>query len=136
MLTCPQHCRVSVYASGHGPALCCMSAEVKSTERNKLVYRCQVFGGKGCGKSSFVRGLLGKKSSQVSTDLEEGEAVAIRAVTLPNSTASVYLVVCTSGTGTATPHLTTHFPTAAGDSLGGGRPIGCDSSRSWGSGTV
>lgn len=111
-----------------------MSSEVKSTERNKLVYRCQVFGGKGCGKSSFVRGLLGKESSQVSTDLEEGGSVSIRAVTLPNSTASVYLVVCTSAT-LHTCH-TFRFPIAAGDFLGGGGPIRCDSSRSWGSGTV
>ena len=71
----------------------CCCAEVRSTERNKLVYRCQVLGSKGCGKSCFVRGLLGK-GLQVPADLDEGEAVTIRAITVPNSTSPVYLVVC------------------------------------------
>ncbi len=67
--------------------------EVRSTERNKLVYRCQLLGGKGCGKSAFVRGLVGKEKMQVSAEMEEGEAVSIKAITLPNSASPVYLVV-------------------------------------------
>lgn len=67
---------------------------MKSSERNKLVYRCQLLGGKGCGKSAFVRGLVGKEKLIVSDELEEAEAVAIKPITLPNSTTPVYLVVC------------------------------------------
>lgn len=68
--------------------------EVRSAERNKLVYRCQLLGGKRCGKSAFVRGLVGKEKMLVSAEMEEAEAVAIKAITLPNSASPVYLVVC------------------------------------------
>lgn len=65
--------------------------EVRSNERNKLVYRCLVLGSTGCGKSSFVRGLIGRE--QVAASMEEGDAVAIKTITLPNSTSSVYLML-------------------------------------------
>lgn len=67
---------------------------MKSNQRNKLVYRCQVLGGKGCGKSSFVRGLVMKEQVPVFVDMEEGEAVTIKAITLPDSASPIYLVVC------------------------------------------
>lgn len=67
---------------------------MKSHERNKLVYRCQVLGGKGCGKSSFVRGLVGKEQASAFTDMDEiGDAVTVKAITLPDSTSPIYLVV-------------------------------------------
>lgn len=72
----------------------CSFSEIKSNQRTKLVYRCQVLGGKGCGKSSFVRGLLGKGQMAIPADVEV-EAVSIKAITLPNSASYVYLVVST-----------------------------------------
>lgn len=70
------------------------SIEVKSHQRDKLVYRCQILGGKGCGKSSFVRGLVGKQQAPALLDQEElGEAVTVKAITLPDSTSPIYLVV-------------------------------------------
>ena len=35
--------------------------EVRAGERVKCVYHCQVLGGRGSGKTSFVRGLIGNE---------------------------------------------------------------------------
>ena len=81
----------------YGPLCCvvciCVLAEVGLSQHTKLVYRCQVLGGKGCGKSSFIRGLVGKEMALVPEELQEEEAMSIKALTLPSSTSPVYLLV-------------------------------------------
>ena len=63
------------------------------SQHKKTVYRCQVLGGKGCGKSSFVRGLVGKALEEVPEEVQVEESMSIRSLTLPSSAAPVYLLV-------------------------------------------
>ena len=50
-------------------------------------------GDKECGKSTFVRGLIGKEEC-LNPDEAGDEAMTVRALTLPNSSKHIYLVVC------------------------------------------
>ena len=74
----------------------CVITEVPVSQHSKIVYHCQVLGGKGCGKSSFVRGLVGKEMALVPEELQYEEAMSIKALTLPSSTSPIYLLVCMS----------------------------------------
>ena len=40
--------------------VCVYILEVAPHDRQRKVYWCRVMGGRGCGKSGFVRGLVGK----------------------------------------------------------------------------
>ena len=67
--------------------------EVQAHERDKSVYRCRVLGSTECGKSSFVRGLVGKELSDAQSDVMGEEAMSVCALTLPNVNKEIYLVV-------------------------------------------
>ena len=67
--------------------------EVRPHERDKMVYRCRVLGSMECGKSSFVRGLVGKETSDALSDIVGEEAMSVRALTLSNVNKEIYLVV-------------------------------------------
>lgn len=64
--------------------------EVRPHERQKSVYRCRVLGSKNCGKTTFVRGLVGKEQSPY-PDIEGEEAVSVKSLTLAES--HIYLVL-------------------------------------------
>ena len=67
--------------------------EVQPHERDKSVYRCRVLGSMECGKSSFVRGLVGKENVEPHADIVGDESMSVRALTLPNDNKEIYLVV-------------------------------------------
>ena len=67
--------------------------EVQPHEREKTVYRCRVMGNMESGKSSFVRGLVGKENSEALPDVVGDESMSVRALTLPNAGKEIYLVV-------------------------------------------
>ena len=67
--------------------------EVQPHEREKSVYRCRILGSMECGKSSFVRGLVGKENEGPHADIVGDEAMSVRALTLPNLNKEIYLVV-------------------------------------------
>ncbi len=71
--------------------MCDVCLDVEPTDPERNVYHCRVLGGKGCGKTSFVRGLIGQ--SKVAGDGEE--AMTIKGLTLPNTQQLIYLVVGT-----------------------------------------
>ena len=126
----PHHYRVGCLLTWGSYSLHSFAIEVKSHQRNKLVYRCQVLGGKGCGKSSFVRGLVRKEQAPAEEEL--GDAVTVKAITLPESTSPIYLVVGnTRLTGNSI--SIGHFVTAPGECR---RPCGCCSCCSWLSGAM
>ena len=67
--------------------------EVALGQLKKSVYTCQVMGSRGCGKSSFVRGLIGKGLAPVPEELQVEEAMSIKSLTLPATPGPVYLLV-------------------------------------------
>lgn len=67
----------------------CACVDVEPTDPERSVYHCRVLGGKRCGKTSFVRGLIGQ--SEVVGDGEE--AMTIKGLNLPNTQQLIYLVV-------------------------------------------
>jgi Ras family protein T1 len=78
---------------GRGPLASALT-EVRSGQKVKSVYHCQVLGERGGGKSTFVRGLIGREQV-VGQGEEEGEeeeeAVTIRSLPVAGST--VYLIL-------------------------------------------
>ena len=63
-VTSPLHCKVG--QTTFPPSLPPLFphphlTEVRPHERQKSVYRCRVMGSKNCGKTTFVRGLIGKE---------------------------------------------------------------------------
>ena len=76
----------------HAPLASALT-EVQAHERDKSVYRCRVLGSMECGKTQFVRGLVGKENSEPLSDEIGEEAMSVRALTLPNVNKEIYLVV-------------------------------------------
>ena len=68
-------------------------SEVSAHERDKSIYRCRVMGSMDCGKTCFVRGLVGKENAEPPSDEVGEEAMSVRALTLPNVNKEIYLVV-------------------------------------------
>ena len=68
----------------------CDWLDVEAMDPDRSVYHCRVLGGRGCGKTSFVRGLIGQ--SEVAAEDGE-EAMTIKGLTLPDTQRQVYLVV-------------------------------------------
>ncbi len=76
-----------------GLFVCVRMLEVAAGQLKKSVYFCQVLGGKGCGKSAFVHGLVGKGTEKIPEELQEEDALSIRSLTLPAVSSPVYLLV-------------------------------------------
>ena len=68
----------------------CDWLDVEAMDPDRSVYHCRVLGARGCGKTSFVRGLIGQ--SEVAAEDGE-EAMTIKGLTLPDTQRQVYLVV-------------------------------------------
>jgi len=84
---------ITLVAGSHGNKVCLCVTEVGLGQLKKSVYKCQVMGGRGCGKSSFVRGLVGKGLAPVPEELQVEEAMSVKSLTLPDVPGPVYLLV-------------------------------------------
>lgn len=65
--------------------------EVQFHDKRKSVYRCKVFGSRRSGKTTIVRGLVGKHQVQTTPDEEEMEAVSIKS--LPIAGRQMHLIL-------------------------------------------
>jgi len=63
--------------------------DVEADDGDRVVFTCRVMGSTGCGKTSFVRGLIGKGD----TPSDGEEALTIKGLTLPSTQHISYLVV-------------------------------------------
>ena len=67
----------------------CLCVDVEPSDPERCVYNCRVMGGRECGKTSFVRALIGQQD----VGGDDDEAMTIKGLTLPDTQSIKYLVV-------------------------------------------